>query len=120
MERNTSQKQIIINYLKSVKTHPTAEEVYNEVVKILPSISKGTVYRILNNFKEKSLVQEISSNITHYDADISEHAHLICKECKRVSDVFDYSSNDKLPEKVQMGQVDSRQVIFHGTCNACL
>ena len=49
----TSQKSFIFDYLKSVKSHPSAEVVYREVKKKLPNISQGTVYRVLNNFKAK-------------------------------------------------------------------
>ncbi len=58
-ERMTAQKSFIFGYLKSVKTHPSAEVVYKEVKKKLPNISQGTVYRVLNNFKQKG---EIHSN----------------------------------------------------------
>ncbi|MBC7073854.1 transcriptional repressor, partial [Candidatus Parcubacteria bacterium] len=49
MERLTSQKKIILDYLKSVRTHPSAEEIFEKVRKRLPQISLGTVYRILKN-----------------------------------------------------------------------
>jgi len=120
MERNTPQKQIIISYLRSVKTHPTAEEVYNNIIKNLPNISKGTVYRILNNFEEKGELQKIDAEATHYDADISEHAHLVCRKCKKVYDVFDYKSKDELPEQLEAGKIESRQVIFKGVCSNCI
>ena len=46
-ERITKQREVIEAYLKSVTTHPSAEEVYSAVKKKLPSISLGTVYRNL-------------------------------------------------------------------------
>ncbi|MCX6721737.1 MAG: transcriptional repressor [Candidatus Staskawiczbacteria bacterium] len=55
-ERMTAQKSFIFGFLKSVKTHPTAETVYEEVKKKLPTISQGTVYRVLNNFKDKGQI----------------------------------------------------------------
>ena len=78
-ERMTAQKSFILNYLMSVKTHPTAEVVYKEVRKKLPTISQGTVYRVLNNFKKKGEIISIDTKDTvHFDADISDHAHFIC------------------------------------------
>ena len=56
MEKITSQKQVIIDYLKSTTSHPTTKEVYSGVRKKLPRISKGTVYRILTSLKEKGEV----------------------------------------------------------------
>ena len=56
MEKITSQKQIISDYLKNTTSHPSAENVYSEVRKKLPRISMGTVYRILTSLKEKGEV----------------------------------------------------------------
>ena len=38
-ERITSQKKIILDYLKEVNTHPSAEDIYLKVRKRLPRIS---------------------------------------------------------------------------------
>ena len=56
-ERITSQKKLILDYLKSVKCHPSAGKVFFEVQKKLPRISRGTVYRILKNLKGKREIQ---------------------------------------------------------------
>ena len=94
-ERLTNQKKAILDYLKSVKTHPTAEEIYQKVKKKLPRISRGTVYRILNNLKKKNQIQEIITEVSHFDADISSHTHFICQECGKIIDLFDKMPNLK-------------------------
>ena len=43
--RLTSQRQVIIEELEKVKSHPTANEIYDMVRKRLPRIGLGTVYR---------------------------------------------------------------------------
>ena len=119
MERNTSQKQIIKEYLNSVKTHPSAEEVYLAVQKKLPSISKATVYRILKGFKKNGSVQEIISDVSHFDGDISAHSHFICNKCKKVFDVFDSPKNFKYKKNIQAGKIDNYQIYFYGICKKC-
>jgi Fur family transcriptional regulator, peroxide stress response regulator len=119
MERNTSQKQIIKEYLYSIKTHPTVEEVYLAVRKRLPTISKATIYRILKNLKEKGLIQEILSDVGHFDGDLSAHAHFICKKCNKVFDVFESKVQIKFKKNIKAGEIDSHQVYFYGICNKC-
>jgi Fur family peroxide stress response transcriptional regulator len=123
MERLTSQKKITLDYLKSVKTHPTAEKVYKEVKKKLPQISQATVYRILNNFKDKDLVRIIPvKGSAHFDADVSSHAHFICEKCNNVYDVFDVCSKCNIlkNKKLKVGKINNYKIYFYGKCEKCL
>ena len=45
--RNTIQKQLVLEAVAQLHNHPTAEQVYAQVVKEHPTISKATVYRNL-------------------------------------------------------------------------
>ncbi len=121
-ERMTAQKSFIFGYLKSVKTHPSAEVVYKEVKKKIPNISQGTVYRVLNSFKEKGEVQAIDTkNTTHFDADISDHAHFICEECGNVYDVINECSDCGIlkNKKVKVGKINKYKINFYGICRNC-
>lgn len=121
-ERLTSQKQIILNYLKSVKTHPTAETVYSAVRKKLPRISQGTVYRILNNFRDKGDAQIIPvKGTSHFDGDMSYHAHFICDNCDKVFDVFNICPQCDIlkKKKIKVGKINRYKIYFYGTCNKC-
>ena len=48
-ERQTKQKRIIYDALKSLD-HPTATEVYGYVHERHPTVSRATVFRVLNGF----------------------------------------------------------------------
>jgi Fe2+ or Zn2+ uptake regulation protein len=117
-ERLTNQKRVILEYLKSTKSHPCAKEVYLEVKKKLPQISLGTVYRILNQLKEKGEVKEILTEVSHFDGDLTPHSHFICQKCKKIFDVF-----EGIPElknkKLKVGKIKDYQVIFYGLCKEC-
>jgi Fe2+ or Zn2+ uptake regulation protein len=120
-ERLTNQKKVIVDYLRSVKSHPSAETVFNEVKKKLPRISLGTVYRILKNLKKKEEIKEIPTTISCYDGDISPHAHFICQYCDKIFDVFDIHCEDKLfmKKKTKWGKIKSYDLNFYGVCNNC-
>lgn len=120
-ERITSQKKLILDYLKSVKCHPSAEKVFLAVQKKLPRISRGTVYRILKNLKEKSEIQEIPCKVCRYDGDIFSHAHFICQRCNKIFDIFDVCRECDIlkRKKTKVGVIKNYQIHFYGICKNC-
>ena len=54
--RLTSQRQVILEELQKVTSHPTANEVFDMVRKRLPRIGLGTVYRNLDLLAEKGII----------------------------------------------------------------
>jgi Fur family transcriptional regulator, peroxide stress response regulator len=120
--RITSQKKIIMDYLLSVKSHPTAEDVYYKVKSRLPQISLGTVYRVLNNLSQKDKAQTIlSKRAAHFDADITPHTHFVCQECDKVFDIFDecYKCGILEKKKTKVGKIKNYKIIFYGICKNC-
>ena len=115
-ERITSQRKIILDYLKSVKTHPSVEEVYLAVRKKLPQISLGTVYRNLNILKEKGQIQEIFCEVSHFDGDISPHSHFVCEHCGGIFDIFEKFN---FPKKTKVGKIKNYKVYYYGLCKKC-
>lgn len=117
-ERITCQKEIILSHLRSVTSHPSAEEIYSVVKKRLPRISLGTVYRNLKNLKEKREIQEIPSEVSHYDANISPHAHFFCEKCRKIFDLFE-KCNILKQKKTKVGKIKNYQIYFYGICKNC-
>ena len=121
MEHITSQRKIILDYLKGVDIHPSAEIIYNEVRKKLPQISRGTVYRNLKNLRSKGEIQEIPVDVAHFDGDISSHAHFICKKCNKIFDIFDICKECSVlkRKKTKVGRINHYQISFYGYCQKC-
>lgn len=121
-ERMTSQKQIILDYIKNTKCHPSADKVYTETKRLLPRMSKATVYRILNNLQDKGEIQEIATkNITFFDGDVSNHSHFICQGCGTVFDIFDECSKCSVikNKKLKVGKINNYRIYFYGICKKC-
>ncbi len=118
MERSTIQKQTILNYLKGVKTHPSADVIFSAVRKKLPTISRGTVYRVLDSLLSKKEIIEVSKDPARFDADTSPHAHFVCQECGKIYDVFDKNIS-LINKKTKVGKVQNYQIHLYGQCRKC-
>jgi Fe2+ or Zn2+ uptake regulation protein len=90
MKNYSKQREAIVSYLQSVYNHPTAEEIYDGVRKVLTNISLGTVYRNLNDLVESKrvIVLHLEGNKDRYDGHTTPHAHLKCSNCGKVEDIF--------------------------------
>ena len=84
----TRQRQIILEELRKVDTHPSADQVYETVRKRLPRISLGTVYRNLEILSELGEIQklELGGDLKRFDRKPNKHYHIRCMNCGRVDD----------------------------------
>ena len=122
MQRMTSQKTIILDFLRETKIHPTAEQVFLEVQKKLPRISQATVYRILDGFVKNGNIQSVAGKTTRFDGNKQAHQHFICNNCNTIIDIFDEKIERYLNDRkatVQNGRVESFNVDFRGQCVKC-
>ena len=124
MNNYSRQREVILETLKGVNTHPTAEELYELVNKKYPKISKSTVYRNINILVESNVIRKIKmlSGADRFDYICKEHYHAICEKCGKVFD-FDYSFNkEELKEiiKNQTGiMTDADNIAIYGICEEC-
>lgn len=124
-KRITSQQRIVLDFVKSVKIHPSAETIYEKVRKKLPQISLGTVYRNLAALKARNEILEIPLKSTsRYDGDTSSHSHFICEECESITDLASICSDvlkcEKLGiQKLKIGNIKNYQLNFYGICSKC-
>ncbi len=120
--RHSAKRDEILNYLRSVKDHPTAETIYGHVRKDIPNISLGTVYRNLTFLENAGLVQRVNCDdgSVHWDGDISGHSHLKCSGCGAVVDVFfDEDGLDSRAGASFGGIITGHDLVFKGLCERC-
>lgn len=120
-KRNTKQKEVILNVVKSSYIHPTAEEVYSEINKSYPSISKSTVYRNLQEMTEDGLILKIvdEEGINRFDGKECRHYHFVCSNCKKLVDL-DLPYDEDINKKIEKNyKVSCHNIVFHGLCSHC-
>ena len=73
--RMTQQRQVILEELRNVNTHPSADEIYEMVRKRLPRISLGTVYRNLEILCASGEIQKLEAggSIKRFDGNPRNH-----------------------------------------------
>ncbi len=120
--RMTKQRQVILNELRKVTSHPTADNIYDMVRARMPHISLGTVYRNLELLARQGDIQKLSidGDRVHYDGDVSEHYHIRCVKCGRVDD-YPVEANISTKELNQgCGyEVAGFKLEFSGVCPKC-
>ena len=87
----TPQRIAIYNAVVNLKNHPTAEGIVDLIKTDYPSISVGTVYKVLNVLVDTGLLKKVKSekDVMRYDAMIEHHHHLYCKDTDRIEDYED-------------------------------
>ncbi len=120
----TAQREAILEELRGVTTHPTADELYAALRVRMPKISLGTVYRNLEQLSQAGLVRklDIAGKQRRFDGDISPHHHLRCRICGRVRDISQELLNkvDRLLREAMpdLG-CDSFSLELSGFCSEC-
>ena len=121
--RLTKQREAVLKFLRNTGFHPTADEIYDEIRKEIPNISKGTVYRNLQVLREDGFISELNLNgtLSRYEEKQSRHYHFRCEKCGRVFDL-DEPVNTEIDKRVaeRTGfKVSSHQTEFRGLCKDC-
>jgi len=120
----TRQRKVILEELRKVVTHPSADEVYEMVRKRLPRISLGTVYRNLEILSANGEIQklELGGKLKRFDGIADNHYHIRCLHCHRVVDApadFDVAVNHDL-KSVTDFKIIGHRLEFIGICPDCL
>ena len=121
--RMTPQRKVILEELRKVNTHPSADEIYAMVRRRLPRISLGTVYRNLEILAEGGEIQklEMGGHLKRFDGNAASHYHIRCIRCDRVVDApldFDPALDQKL-KNVSDFEIIGHRLEFVGICPTC-
>lgn len=120
--RMTKQRKVILEELRKVHSHPTADELYEMVRTRMPRISLGTVYRNLDFLTESGEILKIDAagSIRRFDGDTRPHQHVRCRVCGRIGDVIPPLPSPNVDEvKVEGFRILSSRIEYEGICDRC-
>lgn len=120
--QETCQRRVILEELRKVTSHPTADEVYEMVRQRLPRISLGTVYRNLEMLSERGVIQRLPGGTKmRFDGNAQQHYHIRCVNCDRVDDV-PFEPLTHLEKELRPAtdyEILGHRVEFFGLCPRC-
>lgn len=121
--RMTRQRQVILEELRKVTSHPTADQLHQMVRHKLPGISIATVYRNLELLADEGQVLklDVSGNQRRFDGTPMRHYHIRCSICGRVDDVHMevMAAVESRAADSSGYQVMSHTLEFTGICPQC-
>jgi len=117
----TVQRIVIMDYLLTYKTHPSVNEIYDNLLPQIPTLSKTTIHNTLKLFVERKIVRhiDIDERNARFDGVIDMHAHFRCKKCGCILDI-------PLPEikhlfpSVQDCEIEEAYMNLKGYCKNCI
>jgi Fur family ferric uptake transcriptional regulator len=115
-----------IAVLRAVSQHPhaTADDLAESVRGELCTISRQSVYNVLNVLTDKGIIRRIqpADSAALYEDRIGDnHHHLVCRSCGKTEDVCcAVGEAPCLMAHTHHGfKIDEAEVIYWGTCPAC-
>ncbi|MDR7870891.1 MAG: Fur family transcriptional regulator [Tissierellaceae bacterium] len=119
--RLSHQRLKVLEFITNNRIHPTVDQIYSELHKDIPTLSKTTVYNSLNALIDVGLVKVITieDNETRYDIVTDDHGHFKCESCGKI---YDFEINlDSLGSKdLSNFKINNKDVYFKGICPECI
>ena len=123
--KNTKAKSALLHILKSNKAPMDVNTLHKECQKST-SVNLVTVYRTLQQFHEKKLVQEFldKDSVTQYEyinQNSRAHPHFQCEKCNKVVCLGALSFDDALyfSNMAKKNQVNMINITLNGICEEC-
>lgn len=122
--RLTGQRLLILEILQSFSGSFSALELEKKVMKKDPSVGRATLFRALDLFLEKGILEKIhreSGDDVYIVGSSGHHHHLICRVCGLIRDIESCPFEEDLISIVKKeGFSDTlHRVEIEGVCRAC-
>lgn len=123
--KSTKQRDVILDFFLSAKSHMSVEELYRKLRARHPNIGYATVCRTLKLFAQSGIAHEIrfGDGQTRYEhlAEGQHHDHLVCTGCGTIAE-FENKTIEKLQTDVADSQgflIHSHKLELYGLCAKC-
>jgi len=115
----TAQRLAVFAALRGAMGHPSVDETWATVKKTVPTVTRDSVYRILNDFAAIGLVARLDAlSAARYDTRLGPHAHFICEVCGSVTD-YSLPATFPIPSGMPREQ-HHLELRVTGICDNCL
>ena len=113
----------MLNVLRILICHPTADIIYQELRESFPNISLGTVYRNLSLLTSLGKIMKITceNHADRFDGQTKPHAHFECKSCGCLQDI-PFKPSIHPQEEIGAGFdgiISDYTITFRGYCAKC-
>lgn len=97
----------VLEAITELRNHPTADNIKEYIKSKHPNIALGTIYKTLETFVEKGIVNKVKTekDIMRYDAILENHHHLYCAETEHIEDYFDRGLNEVIDKYFQKKKI---------------
>jgi Fur family peroxide stress response transcriptional regulator len=124
VRKHSKKRDAILKLVRSTKTHPGAQWIYDQLKSDIPDLSLGTVYRNIGIFREEGLLDSVGAvnGEERFDADTSPHSHAVCTVCGTILDLPDETGARLAGEyqaEIPGFIIDKRHAVFYGICKEC-
>lgn len=114
--KKTEQREKLLNIIKNSKVPLTAEDIFKKT----EDISLATIYRTLETFCEKGVLNKISvtdDERRYYELATDNHRHYaVCLKCKKMEYVNVCPVHDVVIEGFK---ITGHRLELYGYCNNC-
>jgi Fur family transcriptional regulator, peroxide stress response regulator len=122
-QRFTEQRAAVYRVLVATDRHPSADDVFTAVRRIIPDISLATVYKSLETLVSCGLATKLSygDGSARYDGRTDPHPHARCLSCGKVLDLPGRLDAEALAElgEVPGFSVEGYRFEVVGVCASC-
>jgi Fur family peroxide stress response transcriptional regulator len=103
----TPQRIAVLDILLNMDNHPSAEDIAEYMRLSFPHVPIGTVYKILEVFVEKGIVNRVKTadDTLRYDAVQEKHHHLYSSQSDQIVDYYDDELNKILEDHFRKKQI---------------
>lgn len=115
----TSQRAAVYEYIHNNYAHPSVDNVWVHVKQKLPAVTRESVYRILNEFAGRGIIQRLDHlDMARYDSRTEPQGHFICELCGEITD-FDFPEAAITFTDSPCGEVRHVELRLSGLCSKC-
>lgn len=115
------QRLKVLEYLSLNQCHPPVDQIFTDLHKEIPTLSKTTVYNTLRILVDAGLVRVITieDNENRYDIEIENHGHFKCEACGTIYN-FSLDIDSLSSDELKSFRIREKNVYFKGICPRCL